>query len=283
MSEPIMKFEILINREKVSHMTAPNGKVTIIPFTGFCESALFTGKILPGAADVQVTNAAGIRHMCAKYMFEGQDAEGRPCHLFVENNGYFEPGSRPKPFHAYPTFMTDSPSLHQKLGKAVYRAEGHSTPEGVEIRIFDAESLIEPEPVEESFNEEDLLPLLNAFATAKEEDTKKALALSEKACCHEKIQQVVLFSQTEGKVINIKEKINEAVLAALIHTLPQSANILFIIFDNRELTALFSMKDKVLDIPHDTLPIFQEALLKSEKDNVFAMPIMRYKQWNLTR
>ncbi len=283
MCEPIMKFEIIINRDKVSHMHAPNGEVAIIPFTGYTESEWFTGKILPGAADVQVTNAAGIRHMCAKYMFEGVDAQGNACHLFVENNGYFEPESRPKPFHACPTFMSDSPLLTEKLSKAMYRAEGHSTAEGVEIRIFEVNHSIEEKPVEEPVLEEDVLPLLNDFAAASEAEKKQAVALAEKALSHNSIHQAVLFSQADGKVIQIKEKINAVKLAALIHTLPQSANLLFIIYDNRELSSLFSMKERILDIPHDTLPIFQEVLLKSEKDNVFEMPLMRYRHWNLVR
>ena len=68
----------------------PDGKVKIIPFTGTVEGELFQGVIMPGAADVQVTNPAGVRHMCAQYMLEGKDYTGAACHIFVENHGYFE-------------------------------------------------------------------------------------------------------------------------------------------------------------------------------------------------
>lgn len=133
----IMEIKVIIDRSKISELDAPGGHAKIIPFTGFVESPLFTGEILPGGADVQVTNAAGVRHMCAQYMFAGKDSQGNPCHLFVCNNAYFERDHRPKPFEACPTFLTDSPVLGPYLHGAHFRAEGHSSPEGVNIRVFD--------------------------------------------------------------------------------------------------------------------------------------------------
>ena len=137
MSKLIMEFNIRIKGEEVSAMNSPQGRVVIIPFDGNVESDLFTGEVLPGAADVQQVNAAGIRHMCAQYMFRGKDSQGNDCHLFVENNGYFEPDSNPSPFKACPTFMTDSPVLAPYLSQARFRAEGHPAPQGVCIKIFD--------------------------------------------------------------------------------------------------------------------------------------------------
>lgn len=132
-----MVFHIVIDRSKISEMKSRNGAVKIIPFGGSVESELFTGTVLPGAADIQVTNAAGVRHMCARYMFEGTDCDGVPCHLFVDNNGYFERDHRPRPFEACPTFMTDSEALAPYLHGAHFRAEGHSTEAGVDIQIYD--------------------------------------------------------------------------------------------------------------------------------------------------
>ncbi|MCD8053809.1 MAG: DUF3237 domain-containing protein [Lachnospiraceae bacterium] len=133
----IMEFNIAIEPEKISRMEASNGLVTIIPFTGSVESELFSGEILPGAADIQITNAAGIRHMCARYMFEGTDYTGAKCRLFVDNNGYFERDHSPRPFEAQPTFMTDSEALTNYLHGTHFRADGHSKEGGVDIRIFD--------------------------------------------------------------------------------------------------------------------------------------------------
>ena len=133
----IMVFNIYINREDRTEMITKNGKVTFIPFSGEVKSDLFCGTVRPGAADVQVTNAAGIRHMAAKYIFEGKDYTGADCKLFVENNGYFEPGSQPRPFHACPILMTDSEALAEYLNRPYFRAEGWGRPDGVDIRIFE--------------------------------------------------------------------------------------------------------------------------------------------------
>lgn len=133
----IMEFRISINPDDRTVMTTSNGKVTFIPFGGTVESDLFTGTVRPGAADVQVTNAAGTRHMCARYIFEGVDCKGQPCHLFVDNNGYFERDHMPRPFETCPTFMTDSEALAPYLHGAHFRAEGHPLEGGVLIRVFD--------------------------------------------------------------------------------------------------------------------------------------------------
>lgn len=136
----IMEFDIVIDRSAITTLESDTNIVKIIPFTGSVDSDLFKGTVVPGAADVQVTNSAGIRHMCAKYMFVGYDANHNPCKLFVENNGYFEPGSSPKPFVAYPTFITDSPLLQPYLSKQIFKSEGHSHDQGVTIKIFDMSS-----------------------------------------------------------------------------------------------------------------------------------------------
>ena len=137
---PIMEFIVRLDRENISRMETAAEKITMLPFTGYVESELFTGRILPGGVDVQITNAAGIRHMCARYMFEGTDSAGKPCRLFVDNNGYFEPNREPAPFFSTcPTFYTDSEELGKYLHQRRFRAEGHGTKEGVNILIFDVE------------------------------------------------------------------------------------------------------------------------------------------------
>lgn len=137
--EPIMIFHISIDGKGVSALQTKTGEAVIIPFEGYVDSPLFTGTVCPGAADVQTVNAAGVRHMCASYMFTGKDSEGNPCHLFVRNNGYFSRDQKPGPFDATPTFLTDSPVLAPYLHAARFRAEGHGTDAGVDIRIFDVE------------------------------------------------------------------------------------------------------------------------------------------------
>lgn len=133
----IMDFHINIHSDDISRLECKTGKATIIPFDGWVKSELFTGKLLPGAADVQFTNASGIRHMCAQYMFEGTDSSGSPCKLFVSNNGYFEPNHQPGPFQTCPTFLTDSEVLGEYLHQARFRTEGKTEEDGLHIRVYD--------------------------------------------------------------------------------------------------------------------------------------------------
>lgn len=138
MDKQIMTFQIFGDDSQVSNMEGPYGAVTIIPFTGKVESELFTGEILPGAADVQVENVAGSRNMCAKYMFKGKDNTGTECYLFVENNGYFTIANKQDPyFNACPQFITDSPILGEYLCQGRFRSEVQGKDWGVEIRIYD--------------------------------------------------------------------------------------------------------------------------------------------------
>ena len=138
MNEPIMIFQVCADANDCSDMVCPYGGVSFIPFTATVESALFTGRTLPGACDVQVENPAGSRNMCAKYMFQGRDSAGNEYHLFVENNGYLAEVMRNDPFfHAYPKFMTDSPVLGEYLSQQRFRSEVQGRDWGVEIRIYD--------------------------------------------------------------------------------------------------------------------------------------------------
>lgn len=135
-ANPVLEIAVSINREDCTSFETCNGKVTMIPFAGEA-TGIITGTVRPGGVDVQVTDAAGVCHMCARYIIDGTDANGDPCHLYVENNAYFERGNNPMPFHATPTFMTDSPALAPYFHRAHFRAEGHGASGGVCIKVFD--------------------------------------------------------------------------------------------------------------------------------------------------
>lgn len=133
-----MVFNIEIDQSLISEMQDSPSHVSIIPFTGHVKSDLFSGTILPGAADVRFTDPAGCRHACAKYMFRGRDQEDNKCYLYVENSGYFRPEEKGKPhIDSCPLFVTDSPLLKDYLSRPVFRAEVHGTPSGADILIFD--------------------------------------------------------------------------------------------------------------------------------------------------
>ena len=67
----------------------------------------------------EVTDASGLRHMCAKYIFEGTDAEGKHCHLYVENNGYF-PKDGVKKDHFFPATKSRGKRSVTSKGPALY-------------------------------------------------------------------------------------------------------------------------------------------------------------------
>ena len=137
-NEPIMIFKVTLDPADITEMKTPLGAVSFLPFTAAVESDIFTGGTRPGAVDVQQENAAGIRNMCAKYIFEGVDKEGRACRLFVENNAYFTPADDPGAvLPACPRFLTDSPILGEYLHQPRFRSEVRPAPGGVEIWVFD--------------------------------------------------------------------------------------------------------------------------------------------------
>ena len=51
--------------------------------------------------------------MSARYMLTGKDKNGKDCHIYVENNGYFDESNGPMtmPFKTVPTFYIDSEVL----------------------------------------------------------------------------------------------------------------------------------------------------------------------------
>ena len=80
----------------------------MLPFTGACDSTLFKGKILPGAADTQRIGPDGRGTLSARYTLEGVDDQGKPCRLFIDNAAILgKDGIGP----TRPTIRTDSASL----------------------------------------------------------------------------------------------------------------------------------------------------------------------------
>ena len=83
-------------------------RAVMLPFTGTCDSPLFKGKILPGAADTQRIGPDGRGTLSARYTLEGVDDQGKPCRLFIDNAAILgKDGIGP----TRPTIRTDSASL----------------------------------------------------------------------------------------------------------------------------------------------------------------------------
>ncbi len=127
--DPILKIKIEFNGESVG-MKFDGGEVLMIPFKGHAYGPLFFGDVVPCGVDTQIVNAAGVRHMSARYMLVGKDIDGQESSIYVDNNGWCDDATKTMPFHTVPTFHTNSkrlaPYLHQNqfVGESVNEEDG---------------------------------------------------------------------------------------------------------------------------------------------------------------
>lgn len=133
----IMEVFVELEPEHVVGFSGRTGTVKMLPFTGKVKGEIFKGVVAPGGVDTQVTNAVGVRHMSARYMLAGEDMEGKPCHIYVDNEGWFTNGEQPKPFTTVPTFLTDSECLAPYLHQNIFRGEGHPGERGPIIKFYE--------------------------------------------------------------------------------------------------------------------------------------------------
>lgn len=132
----VLDIRIEFNGPSVQ-MKGENGEVLMIPFKGFAEGEIFRGVVEPCGVDTQVVNAAGVRHMSARYMLTGTDAAGEVCHIYVDNEGWFDGGDVTMPFRTVPTFMTDSARLAPYLHRSRFVGEGEALADGLHIRFYE--------------------------------------------------------------------------------------------------------------------------------------------------
>ncbi len=114
-----------------------DGEVLMIPFKGYVKSQIFNGIVEPCGVDTQVVNMAGVRHMSARYMLTGKDHTGEDCHIYVENNGWFDDATKTMPFHTVPTFLTDSKALAKYLHANRFVGEGVDEEDGLWIYFYE--------------------------------------------------------------------------------------------------------------------------------------------------
>lgn len=136
--KPIMDLKIDFNGP-VLKMQGEVAEVVMIPFKGSVKSDIFNGIIEPCGVDTQVVNAAHVRHMSARYMLTGKDNTGADCHIFVENNGWFDDSAAPAgtSFRTVPTFYTDSAALAPYLHSTRFTGEGSMGEDGLHIRFYE--------------------------------------------------------------------------------------------------------------------------------------------------
>lgn len=133
----IMEVYVELEPEKVVELTGNTCKVKMLPFVGTVKGEIFNGAVAPGGVDTQVTNAVGVRNMSARYMLVGTDKAGKPCRIYVDNEGWFTNGEQPRPFTTVPTFLTDSETLAPYLHRNKFRGEGHPGEKGPTIKFFE--------------------------------------------------------------------------------------------------------------------------------------------------
>ena len=276
MSARIMTFHITIKESEITRLESRNAGVVFIPFSGTVDSPYFRGTVMPGAADVQITDASGLRHMCARYIFEGTDAEGKHCHLFVENNGYFPKGMVQKEyFDAVPHFISDSEYLNDILSRPVFRSEGHPSDSGVDILIFD-ESRDEEDLPEEPVTEDPLLMQLLENNAEDEQILLEAGRLSEE----EKIRKVIFFSNHEGRTFTVDHPAQK-LIAALLNDLRGSSQMLFMINEKNQLAAVSCIAGKIRNIEDSVLNVYAEIFSQTGQDRYFEQPVNRYPRMRI--
>lgn len=121
------------------HFKGATAEIDIIPFKGTVDCDLFHGIVEPFGVDTQIVNAVHVRHMSARYVLSGKDSAGNDCHIYVENNGWFDDLHKSMPFHTVPVFYTDSPVLADILHRNVYTGEGKEETDGLHIRFYPVE------------------------------------------------------------------------------------------------------------------------------------------------
>lgn len=276
MSVRIMTFHIRIDQSEITRLESKNASVVFIPFTGTVDSPYFRGTVMPGAADVQITDASGLRHMCARYIFEGMDAEGKHCHLFVENNGYYPKDMVQKEyFDAVPHFISDSEYLNDILSRPVFRSEGHPSGSGVDILIFD-ESRDEEDLPEEPVTEDPLLMQLLENNAEDEQILMEAKRLYEE----EKISKLIFFSSHEGRTFTVDHPAQK-LIAAVLNDLRGSSQMLFMINEKNQLAALSFISGKIRNIDDSVLNVYAQIFSETGQDRYFEQPVNRYPRMRI--
>ena len=82
--------------------------VCMAVFSGTADGPYFQGRILPHGVDTQLRADGKPMTLSARYILEGTDDKGKPCRIFIENNGT---GTSDPVIHTRPFLITDSTSL----------------------------------------------------------------------------------------------------------------------------------------------------------------------------
>ena len=80
-------FTIEVDLQECHTLKSTKGQINMVCFGGRCECDFFCGEILSGGVDTQTYLTGEPGRLSARYMLAGEDDEGTPTRLFIENNG----------------------------------------------------------------------------------------------------------------------------------------------------------------------------------------------------
>ncbi len=134
-NNPVLEIHIDI-KENGLKMETELGEVCMIPFSGTVDCELFQGIVEPCGVDTQIVDQTNMRHLSARYMLTGKDADGQDCHIYIENNGWMENKPSMK-FTTVPTMLTDSKQLAPILHRNQFVGTGTVEADGLWIRFYE--------------------------------------------------------------------------------------------------------------------------------------------------
>ncbi len=135
MTENTTKKDVLTVRVFITgcnEVKGGNATARMITFDGDCDCENFKGKILAGGVDTQREYKCAPFSLSARYMLEGTDREGKPCKIFIENNGTLVNGE----MLTQPKITTDSEALAY-LESASLEGTVEGWEKGVIIHIYE--------------------------------------------------------------------------------------------------------------------------------------------------
>lgn len=97
-------FTFYINIGASDSVAGNSGSATMIHFTGRGECDNFNGNVVADSVDTRLKFPGMVESLSARYILDGTDAAGRPCRIYVENNGIDDNGMVTEP-----VIITDSP------------------------------------------------------------------------------------------------------------------------------------------------------------------------------
>lgn len=102
----ILEFmmSVEVHTQQAYGVSSGAGTINMIPFTGSSDGYYFKGEIVGTGCDTQKFGVEGCPAFSARYLLKGTDYKGKPCSIFIENNG----DSLDK---CTPTIITDSLAL----------------------------------------------------------------------------------------------------------------------------------------------------------------------------